>query len=174
MKHLHIETNRLFITTFNEEMAEVVHLNSLDEDNRNFVPDEVFETVETAKETILYLRVCYGKKDVPLVYPVLLKNKENIGYVQAVPYKEGWEVGYHITKQYTKNGYATEAIQAFLPVIMDYLVITEIYAVCLKRNLASQRVLEKSGFKEIYQGLDQYQGQEKEIYKYLYALKGIE
>ena len=42
---MRIETERLVITEFSPEMAEDVHLNSLDEDNRRFVPDEVFETV---------------------------------------------------------------------------------------------------------------------------------
>ena len=36
-----IETERLIITEFTMDMAEAVHLNSLDEDNRRFVPDEV-------------------------------------------------------------------------------------------------------------------------------------
>lgn len=43
---MRIETERLIITEFNKEMAQVVHENSLDEDNRKFVPDEVFETVD--------------------------------------------------------------------------------------------------------------------------------
>ena len=47
-----IETERLVITEFDLSMAEDVHKNSLDEDTRRFVPDEVFETVEEAKETI--------------------------------------------------------------------------------------------------------------------------
>ena len=45
---LFIETERLIITEFDESMAEDVHKNSLDEDVRRFVPDEVFETVEDA------------------------------------------------------------------------------------------------------------------------------
>ena len=40
-----IETPRLLITQFRMDMAEAVHLNSLDTDTRQFVPDEVFETV---------------------------------------------------------------------------------------------------------------------------------
>ena len=43
-----IETERLTITEFTPDMAQAVHENSLDEDNRRFVPDEVFETVEEA------------------------------------------------------------------------------------------------------------------------------
>lgn len=43
-----LETERLIITEFTPDMAQAVHENSLDEDNRRFVPDEVFETVEDA------------------------------------------------------------------------------------------------------------------------------
>lgn len=46
-----------------------------------------------------------------LVYPVLLKDGRNIGYVQLVPIEDGYEVGYHIGKEYTNKGYATEALK---------------------------------------------------------------
>ena len=55
-----IETERLTITEFTPDMAQAVHENSLDEDNRRFVPDEVFETVEEAAETIGFLMSQYG------------------------------------------------------------------------------------------------------------------
>lgn len=41
-----IETERLTITEFTIDMAKAVQENSLDEDNRRFVPDEVWEAVE--------------------------------------------------------------------------------------------------------------------------------
>ena len=104
---MRIETERLVITKFDLSMAESVHKNSLDEDNRRFVPDEVFETVEHAKETIEFLMSVYESGDGPLVYPVLLNDGTNIGYVQLVPIEEGYEIGYHIGKEYTNNGYAT-------------------------------------------------------------------
>ena len=47
---MRLETPRLIITKFDSSMAGVVHYNSLDDDNRRFVPDEVFETVEEAAE----------------------------------------------------------------------------------------------------------------------------
>ena len=110
-----IETKRLIITEFDMNMAESVHINSLDEDNRRFVPDEVFETVEEAAETVEFLIGVYENGNGPLVYPVLLKDGTYIGYVQAVPFDNGtWEVGYHIGGNYTKQGYATEAVTAFL------------------------------------------------------------
>lgn len=86
---MNLETKRLIITEFTPDMAESVHLNSLDEDNRRFVPDEVFETVEEAAETVAYLMGCYTSGDGPLVYPILLKEGTYIGYVQAVSLENG-------------------------------------------------------------------------------------
>ena len=114
---MRIETERLIITDFTMDMAEDVHLNSLDEDNRRFVPDEVFETVEEARETVAFLMGRYGGAEGPFVHPILLKTGENIGYVQLVNIGDGWELGYHIAKAYTGKGYATEAARAFLPAI---------------------------------------------------------
>ena len=160
---MHIETERLIITDFTEDMAEAVHLNSLDEDNRRFVPDEVFETVEDALETILFLMGQYGGEEGPYVHPVLLKSGENIGYVQLVPIDEGWEIGYHIAKRYTGNGYATEAVRAFLPVAAAKKDLSQIWGICLAENVASDRVMEKCGFVNVFRGTGPYQGADREI-----------
>ena len=62
---MRIETERLVITDFTMDMAGDVHRNSLDEDNRRFVPDEVFETEEDAREAIGFLMSQYGRPDGP-------------------------------------------------------------------------------------------------------------
>ena len=85
---MNIKTQRLEITEFTLDMAQAVSENSLDEDNRKFNPDEVFETIEDAKETLEFLMSVYENGDGPLVYPVLLLDGTNIGYVQAVPFED--------------------------------------------------------------------------------------
>ncbi len=160
-----IETERLIIKEFDLSMAKAVHENSLDEDNRRFVPDEVFETENDAKETVKFLMSQYGSEDGPLVYPVFTKRNENIGYIQLAPIEEGWEIGYHIAKKYTGNGYATEAVSAFLPVIAEKKSLSEIYGISLKENIASVRVMEKCGFENLYSGAGEYQGKRREIVK---------
>lgn len=166
-----IETKRLTITEFTMDMAEAVHLNSLDEDNRRFVPDEVFETVEEAAETVEFLMGVYQNGNGPLVYPVLLKDGTYIGYVQAVPFDDGtWEVGYHIGGNYTKQGYAVEAVTAFLPAIMKQIGITEMTGICLADNKASVKVMKRCGFIKLYEGIGNYQGEEREICKFVYYL----
>ena len=155
---MRIETDRLIITDFTLDMAEDVHLNSLDEDNRRFVPDEVFETVE-------FLMSRYGGDEGPFVHPILLKTGENIGYVQLVNIGEGWELGYHIAKAYTGKGYATEASRAFLPAMAEKYHLDRIYGICLADNLASVRVMEKCGFTNIFKGIGPYQGAQRPIVK---------
>lgn len=166
-----IETKRLFITEFTMDMAESAHRESLDEDNRRFVPDEVFETVEDAAETVEFLMDVYKNGNGPLVYSVTLKDGTYIGYVQAVPFDDGtWEVGYHIGKNYTKQGFATEAVTAFLPVIMKQIGITEMTGICLADNFASVKVMERCGFIKLYEGVGNYQGEERKICKFVYYL----
>ena len=165
-----METERLIITEFTPEMAREVHENSLDEDTRRFVPDEVFETEEEAGAVIGELIRQYGHPDGPQVYPVLTRDgNRNIGYVQLVPTGNGeWEIGYHIAKKYTGNGYATEAVRAFLAEMTGRLRLEEVYGICLKENAASRRVLEKCGFRMLEEGLGEYQGERREVYRSLW------
>ena len=162
-----VETERLLITEFTIDMASAVQENSLDEDNRRFVPDEVWETSEEAEETLKFLISQYGTVGGPLVYPIIVKEtNDNIGYVQLCPIDGGkWEIGYHIAKKYTGNGYATEAVKAFLPVIAGQVNIREIFGICLTENAASIAIMEKCGFENIFTGIGLYQGTEREIVK---------
>ena len=170
---MNIETERLMITEFTMDMAQAVQENSVDEDNRRFVPDEVWETVEEAEETLEFLISQYGAFEGPLVYPILVKStKADIGYVQLCPIDDDkWEVGYHIAKKYTGSGYATEAVKAFLPVIAREAGISEIYGICLAENTASHAVMRKCGFENVFAGIGKYQGEEREIVKNVWRNK---
>ena len=163
-------TERLYVTEFTDGMAESVHVNSLDEDNRIFLPDEVFETTAEAESTIAELISFYSRDAAPKVYPVLLHDKRQIGHVQAVPLSAGWEIGYHIAKDFTGCGYATEAVRAFLPFILEHLCLQEITGFCHAENAASRRVLEKCGFMQTFEGIGAYHGQKQPVCRYMYTL----
>ena len=162
-----LTTERLTLTELTMDMAEVIHHNSLDEDNRRFVPDEVFETIDEAREAVSFLMSQYETKDGPLLYPVLIsKTDENIGYVQLVPLGSGkWEVGYHIARRYTGRGYAVEAVRAFLPTVTRLVGIDQVEGICLKENAASIRVMEKCGFRHVFDGPGEYQGEIRPVVK---------
>ena len=164
---MQIKTEHLTITTFSPDMAQTVYENSQNDDTRRFVPDEVYNSVEEAREAIEFLMLRYESTDGPFVYPVITNNEgKNIGYVQLCKLDEGtWEIGYHIAKNFTGKGYATEAVKAFLSDMSKKLNIKEVYGICLAENLASVRVLEKCGFTQSYQGFGNYQGKEEQIIK---------
>ena len=164
---MNIKTSHLTITTFSLDMAQSVYENSQDEDTRRFVPDEVYDSEEEAREALEFLISRYDSDDGPFVYPIITNDGgKNIGYVQLCKLDEGtWEIGYHIAKNFTGKGYATEAVKAFLSAMAKKLNIKEVYGICLAENLASVRVLEKCGFTQIYQGPGNYQGREVQIIK---------
>ena len=167
---MQIKTEHLTITSFSPDMAQSVYENSQDEDTRRFVPDEVYDSVEEAREAIDFLMSRYDSANGPFVYPILINDSgKNIGYVQLCKLEleeEGnWEIGYHIAKNFTGKGYATEAVKAFLPAMAQKLNIKEVYGICLAENTASVRVLKKCGFVQVYQGAGNYQGKEAEIIK---------
>lgn len=164
---MNIKTERLTITTFSMDMTQSVYENSQDDDTRRFVPDEVYESAEEAFAAIEFLMSRYDSIDGPFVYPIITNDGgQNIGYVQLCQIDVGnWEIGYHIAKQFTGQGYATEAVKAFLPALAQKLNIKEVYGICLAENAASVHVLEKCGFVQVFQGMGDYQGKESQIVK---------
>ena len=98
-----------------------------------------------------------------------------IGHVQAVPLApDAWEIGYHIGERYTKCGYCTEALRAFLPVILPMLGLDRMSGVCLADNAASRKVMERCGFVLEYEGIGPYQGSDCRICRYRFEAKGDE
>ena len=167
---LPLKTERLQITEFEIGMAESVCRLSHDEDNRRFVPDEVFETVGEAQKIINTIIGWYAEEYTPKIYAVTI-NGQHIGHIQAVPIGEAnWEIGYHIGKEYTGKGYATEVVKAFLPNIMKRLKITKIFGICHAQNTASCKVLEKSGFILEFKGDGKLHNKTQEICRYIYIL----
>lgn len=165
-KQIIIENDRLQIVRMNQSMYYDIYKNSHDDNNRKFVPDEVFDCLEEASEVVDQIINCYDSKDGPFVYAVIRKKDNiNLGYVQLVKIEEGWEVGYHIAEIYTGNGYATEAVNLFLDHIKNNTNLKQIFGIVLSANKASRRVLEKCGFELMYEGTGLYQRRKRKIIK---------
>ena len=165
---MYIKSDRFIITELTMDMCSDYQRNSVDADNRRFVPDEVCETIEDAEKTLKWLIESYSASNGPFVYPILTNENRNIGYVQACPLEGDFEIGYHIAKNYTGKGFATEAVKVFVPLIMDMLQIDKIYGIVLEENIASHKVLEKNGFKLFFKGIDKYQGKDRALRKYIF------
>ena len=165
-KQIIIENDRLQIVKVDKSMYFDIYQNSLDKDNRKYVPDEVFDCLEEASEVVNHIISAYGSEDGPFVYSVIRKKDNvNLGYVQLVKMEEGWEIGYHIAAIFTGNGYATEAVNLFIKYIQNNTNVKQIFGIALAANKASRRVLEKCGFELIYEGIGLYKGRKRKIIK---------
>lgn len=101
----------------------------------------------------------------------MLKEGTYIGCVKAVPNDDGtWAVGCHISENYTRQGYAAEALTAFLPAIMKQIGITEMAGICPADNEAAAKVMERCGFIKQNEGIGNYHGKEQKICKFVYYL----
>ena len=171
-RNLIISDSTISICHFNESMYYDVWKNSLDENNRKYVPDEVFESLEEATDVVDQLIQCYSSEDGPFVYAIIRNSDNaNLGYVQLVKIDEGWEIGYHIAQIYNGKGYATRGVGLFLQFLKNSSKLKEIYGVALANNKASRRVLEKNGFELIFEGTGLYQGSKRKIIKTIKVLK---
>jgi len=121
--------------------------------------------MKTLKSLILYYDIDGKSK----VYAIVLNDGQHIGNVQAAPIKNGWEIGYHIGEVFTGKGYATEAVNIFLPFILDKLNISEIVGICHANNIASCKVMEHCGFILEFERLGLYQWKIKKIRKYRFT-----
>ena len=165
-KQILIENDKLQIVRMNQSMYYDIYKNSQDDNNRKFVPNEVFNSLEGASEIVNQIINSYDSEGGPFVYAVIRKiNNTNLGYVQLIKIEEGWEIGYHIAEVYTGNGYATEAVNLFLDYIKNNTNLKQIIGIALATNKASRRVLEKCGFELIYEGSGLYQGRKRKIIK---------
>ncbi len=118
---------------------------SQDEDNRRFLPDEVFETYEQALESVTKIIANYDTGEGPQVFSLRAKNK-HIGHVELVKIERGYEVGYFVSKENRNKGYATKALQIFLEYLAQNTTLEEVYGICDEINFASQKVLDKCRF----------------------------
>ena len=64
------------------------------------------------------------------------------------------EIGFSILSAWEGRGYATEAVKALVPHAFTESRVRRVIAHTTLQNLASQRVLEKSGFKRASQGVE--------------------
>lgn len=146
-----IETPNLIVRPFEPSDASIIFLLSQESGMKEWIPDQVYEDEKEAEEVLEYLISQYEKgqkpNEAPIVYAVALKETgEVIGHVGLSPYEDACEAGYAIAEKYWGRGYATEAVSAYARRFTEQLEFLKIYGIVAGQNIASAKVLEKSGF----------------------------
>lgn len=63
-------------------------------------------------------------------------------------FRKNAELGYWLSEDYWGKGIATQAVQQIVPIAFENFAITRLYARVYGNNIASQKVMAKSGFEK--------------------------
>lgn len=107
--------------------------------------------INTLEKARKYIKNFIKDEDSIEILILLKENKEPIGHIELC-HMSWWnntaiEICYHLKKEHWGKGYATEASRKIIDFCFKKLKFRKIYADTDPNNLASQRVLEKLGFK---------------------------
>jgi ribosomal-protein-alanine N-acetyltransferase len=95
--------------------------------------------------------IAFNKDLLPALNMAILLDNDLIGGVGIALkediHRKNAEIGYWIAEPFWGKGYATEAVRLMVEYTFRHFDVTRIYASSFDYNAASQRVLEKTGFK---------------------------
>ena len=147
-----IETNRLILRKLTMDDAQAMFDGwCSDPEVTKYVTFNPHENVEVTKMLLSSWIKEYDNPDT-IRFGITLKDSETlIGCIDVVRYVDGCpEVGYCLTSKYWNNGYMTEALSALLEYMFDK-GYKKIVMAAIDKNIGSNRVIQKCGFKFTHQ-----------------------
>ncbi len=146
-----ISSPRLLLRPFS--LADVAKLfaMSVEDGMRRWIPDQVYRDEQHAEQVLRYLMAHTDNRPDPRINPYVLgvelrDTGSLIGHVGLSAARGSVEIGYAIEQQLHGAGLATEAVTAMARWAVDELELPEVLGIVAADNVASRRVLEKSGF----------------------------
>ncbi len=173
IKNLRLVTERLVIRPYIKEDAKKLFETLNDENVLRYIP-EASISMEEAQDAVDWLIANYNQGlDSDYKYSFVIELEETEAYIGWCGFgyldydKEQKEVYFTLKSEYWGKGLATEASKALIKYIFNDLKLKKLAAVVKSENKASQRVVEKIGFK--YEGMvknvpEEYRFYEGELY----------
>ena len=148
MNHISLPSSNLFLRQFRLDDAQAMFDNwASDPEVTKYLTWATHPNVEVTR-TIIKQWVEEYKKPDTYRYAITLKDSgELIGGIDVVKYTNGVpEIGYCLARKYWNKGYMTEACKALINHLFE-AGFKQITIRAEERNIASNRVIEKCGFK---------------------------
>lgn len=147
------DTEHLSVRRFEPEDAVLLYENHLEEEIKEWIPNESYANIEEAQGAIDFYRSCVNNKHLPYVLAVELKETGELIGDTGVNEVEGnpqeVEIGYSICKKHSGKGYATEIVKAMTEFIISTFGINVLYGRVMNGNSASVKIMEKNGYQFI-------------------------
>lgn len=145
-----IDTKNLILRPFTLDDTEKVYKMSIEDGMKQWIPDQVYDDENEAREVLEFLISCYNEPD-PKTKPFVLgievkETNELIGHVGLSQLGDSVEIGYAIEEKHQRKGYATEAVKSISEYGTAHFVLDSISGIVDSANEGSVRVLEKVGY----------------------------
>ncbi len=143
-----LSTPRLILRDLRPTDLNDLHEYASDPQIDHYTPWEHYKSFDEARENLNEFLEEYEKDGFGAWGIEHRADKKLIGIINtSIPHRahRRVEMGYTIARAYWGQGYATEAVQALIQFGFEKMDLVRIEAVLLPENLASARVLEKSG-----------------------------
>jgi [ribosomal protein S5]-alanine N-acetyltransferase len=147
-----LETDRLLLREYVEEDADAFFKLNTDPDVLRFVPDKPLLNVEQARQILIDHPIAdYRKYGFGRGACILKSTGEKIGFAGLKYLEELGEVdvAYRLLPKYWGQGFATEAALASVRFGFADLDLKRIIGLVMPENIASVRVLEKTGLRYV-------------------------
>lgn len=160
-----IETNRLFFRELVPSDADgIFELDSNPEVHRYLGNDPV-KSMQQCHDAIAHIMNQYEKNGIGRWAAILKETGEFIGWAglklesNVNGHNQFYDLGYRFIQKHWGKGYASEAAEAFVDYGFNVMKLEKINAFVDTDNLASRKVLEKSGLKFVntfdYEGTEE-------------------
>ena len=143
-----LSTPRLILRALQPSDLDDLYEYASDPEIDQYVPWEHYKNIDEARKNLNEFLEEYEKDRLGAWGIEHRADKNLIGITNiSMPHRinRNVELGYTISRAYWGKGYATEAVQAVIQFGFEKMKLVRIEAVVLPENLASARVLEKSG-----------------------------
>ena len=147
---IRIETERLVLRDYKETDLDDMHRLWSDEKAMRYLDDIFCKTID---DTIVYLKTGMENSD-GHYFCICEKSYDrfigSIGYiiVESTPLGKIVHLGYMLMPEYHNKGYITEALKSVVEFAFTKDGCIRINTGCHSENVASRKVLEKSGFRK--------------------------
>lgn len=145
------ETEHLRFRRFEKSDTHQLYENHLEMEIKQWLPNESYKDISETEGAINFYMDCVNKRHLPYVLAIESKESGELIGDTGVNEVEGSdnevEIGYSICNQYSGNGFATETVLAMSIYTVNTFRIKTLYGRVMKGNVASVKVMEKTGFK---------------------------
>ena len=115
----------------------------------------ILTSIEQSRKVISSIQEQHKDNSVSRLAIIIKETDEFIGWISLKLIKKEinghvnyYEVAYRFIPRYWGKGYATEATSAIVKYGFEVLKVEKIYAIVMRENLGSRKVLKKSGFQQ--------------------------